>query len=52
MEKLRIIIDNASVIIENSKKHKDLVFDIGNIKSFINTSVELILGKMKELDLL
>lgn len=52
MEKIRIIIDKASTIIENTKEHKDYIFNIDNIKSFIQTSVDLILAKLDELNIL
>ena len=49
MQKIKLIIDQMSIIIENSKVNKDLVFNIDNIKVFIQMSVELILSKLKEL---
>ena len=49
MDKINLIIDKAREIIENSKKNKDFLFDIDNIKKFVNTSVDIILGKIKEL---
>ena len=49
MDKISLIIDKASIIIENSKVRKDLVFDIEDIKKFIETSTDLILGKIEEL---
>ncbi len=52
MEKLGIIIDKASIIIENSKVRKDLVFNIDNIKIFVKTSVEFIISKLQELELI
>ena len=51
MEKLGVIIDKASIIIENSKVRKDLVFNIDNIKIFVKTSVEFIISKLQELEL-
>ena len=50
MEKIKLIIDKTSIIIENSKVHKDLVFNIDNIKVFIETTVNLILAKLEELE--
>ena len=52
MEKIDVIINKVGIIIENNKVHKDLVFDMKNIKSFINLSVELTLAKLKELNLI
>ena len=49
MDKLNIIIDQMVVIIENSKEYKDFVFNIDNIKTFIDFSVKLILSKIKEI---
>lgn len=49
MEKIYLLLDQISIIIENSKINKDLVFNIENIKVFIQTSTELILSKLKEL---
>ena len=52
MDKIQIIIDKASIIIQNSKSHKDLIFNIDNIKQFIEMCVKLIFAKFKELNLL
>ena len=49
MDKIKLIIDQASIIIENSKTTKDLVINIDNIKSFIDMCTKLILAKLKEL---
>lgn len=49
MEKIQIIIDKSAVVIQNSKVKKEYVFNIENIKTFINTSVELIISKLEEL---
>ena len=50
MDKIKIIIDKASVIIENSKIKKDLIFNIDNVKNFIEMSVKLILSVIKDLN--
>ena len=52
MDKIQIIIDKASIIIENSKVNKDFVFNIENIKKFIETSTIFILEKIKELNIM
>lgn len=52
MEKIDIIINTAGIIIKNTKEHKDLIFNIKNIKSFINLSVEFILAKLEELSII
>lgn len=49
MEKINVILDKISVIIENTKENKDLVFDITNINQFISMSVELIQSKIDEI---
>ena len=51
MDKLDVIIKQVSIIIENTKKNKDLVFNIDNINKFIETSVDLIIAKLKELNI-
>lgn len=52
MEKIKVIIDQASIIIENSKEKKEYIFNIDNIKVFVKTSVNLILSKLYELGLI
>lgn len=52
MDKLKIIIDKAGTIIENSKKYKDMTFNIDSIRKFIKFSVETILGELKLLNAL
>ena len=52
MDKIKIIIDKTSLIIENTKEHKDFIFNIKNIEKFIETSVELILAQLKELNII
>ena len=49
MDKIKIIIDKMSIIIKNSKVQKDFVFDIDNVKQFIDMSIELISAKLSEL---
>ena len=49
MDKLNLLIDKTSLIIENTKLRKEYVFDISNIKQFIDTSSKLILAKLEEL---
>ena len=51
MDKISLLIDKASVIIENSKKQKDFIFTVDNIKKFIEMSVELLLSIIKELNI-
>lgn len=52
MDKLNVIVDKVSVIIENSKVKKELIFDINNVNKFIETCIELTLAKLKELYLI
>ena len=50
MDKIKIIVDKAGLIIENSKINKDYMFNIENVKTFIKTSTDLILAKINELN--
>ena len=52
MDRIQLIIDKMSIIIENSKINKDFVFNIENAKMFIETSVELIIANLKELNII
>ena len=52
MDKLYLIINKCSVIIENSKENKSYLFDINAVKRFIETSIDLTRSKLGELDLL
>lgn len=52
MDRIQLIIDKMSIIIENSKINKDFVFNIENAKKFIETSVELIIANLKELNII
>ncbi len=49
MDKLQIIMDQASIIIENSKERKEFTFDIDSVKKFIDLCVKLILSKLDEI---
>ncbi len=51
MDRIKLIIDNAGIIIKNSKQNKELIFDMEQVNTFIKTSVELILSNLKELKL-
>ena len=51
MNEIKTIVDKTSIIIQNSKEHKDLVFNIENIKKIIERSTELILAQLKELNI-
>ena len=52
MDKIDIIINQVSIIIEESKSKKNYVFNIDNIKVLIGTSVELILSNLEEINIL
>lgn len=47
MDKLNVIVNKAGIIIENSKQHKDFVFNIENIIQFIETTTEIILSDLQ-----
>ena len=49
MDRIKIIVDKTALIIAKSKEHKDFLFNMTNIKNFINLSIELITAKLKEL---
>ena len=49
MDRLDVILNQASVIIENTKEHKDFLFNIENIKKFISLCVKLTLAKIEEI---
>lgn len=52
MDKIKIIMEKANVIIDNSKQYKEFVFNMDNIKKFVSTSTELIIAKLKEINYL
>ena len=42
MDKIKLVVDEIGIIIKNSQAHKDMVFDLDNVKKFINMCVEII----------
>ncbi len=50
MNKLNLLINETSYIIENSKEKKEYVFNIEDIKTFITTTVDLTYAYLKEKD--
>ncbi len=48
VEKLQVLLDAASVIVENTKVNKDYVFDIDGIKRFVAFATEVILADIKK----
>ena len=49
MDKMNLLMDKLSIIIENSKDKKSFLFNIDSINKFIDTSIKLILMKLGEL---
>lgn len=52
MDKLHIIVDKTREVYENTKVHKDYVFNMENIHNFISLSIELITSNLVELGIL
>lgn len=52
LNKLNLLINETSYIIENSKEKKEYVFDIEDIKTFITTTVDLTYAYLKEKELI
>lgn len=52
MDKLNILLDNTGQIIENSKSHKNMVFNMDHINQFIKTTIELLDGNLKEIGII
>ena len=50
LNKLNLLVNETSYIIENSKEKKEYVFDIEDIKTFITTTVDLTYAYLKEKD--
>ena len=48
VEKLQVLLDATSTIIENTKVNKDYVFDMDGIKRFISFAVEVILADIEK----
>ena len=49
MDKIKIIVDQAGIILENTKKTKAYIFNMKLVNKFIKTSVECILSDLKQL---
>ena len=49
MDKINMIVEQTAVIIENSREYKDFIFNIDNVKKFIELSINLILSKIIEI---
>ena len=50
MDKINLIVDKVSLIIENTKVKKDYIFNVENINNFISFSKDIILSNLKELN--
>lgn len=48
MDKLSLLLDKMSLIVSSSNEHKNFIFDIKNIKKFIETSTKIILSDILE----
>ena len=46
MDKINMIVEQTAVIIEISRKYKDFIFNIDNVKKIIELSINLILSKI------
>lgn len=51
MDRLNVIVDQAGIIIANSKETKSFVIDITSIQKFIDLSTELISANLDELEI-
>ncbi len=49
MDKIKVIVDQAGIIIENTKESKAYLFDMKIINKFISTSTEFILSNLKDI---
>jgi hypothetical protein len=41
MDKIQLVVDKMGIIIENSNRRKEYVFNMDNINTFIKTSIDL-----------
>ncbi len=48
MDKLDLLLDKMGLIIASSNEHKNFIFDITNIKKFVETSTKLILSDIQD----
>ena len=48
MDNIKLIVDKAGIIIENSKEKKEYIFDMDKVYNFISLSVEYLLSDLKE----
>lgn len=52
MQKLQLLLDEAGLIIANSRVNKDYVFNVEQVEKFIKLSTELLLSNLKELKMI
>lgn len=52
MQKLQLLLDEAGLIIANSRINKDYVFNVEQVEKFIKLSTELLLSNLKELKMI
>ena len=50
MDKINLIIEKAGIIIANTKENKEYTFNVDNIEKFINTSTDLIIANIEEIN--
>ena len=48
MDKINLLLDKMGLIISATNEHKNFIFDITNIKKFVETSVKIILSDIEE----
>lgn len=52
MDKLSLLLNKTGQIIENSKSHKNMVFNMDHIRQFIKTTIDLLEGNLNEIGVL
>lgn len=52
IHKLNLLIDNASIIIQNTTKEKECIIDISSIKSFVDDCIEEIYSYLQSLNII
>lgn len=52
MDKLNVLLNKTGKIIENSKSHKNMVFNMEHIRRFIKTTIDLLDGNLNEIGII
>ncbi len=52
MDKLNVLLNKTEKIIENSKSHKNMVFNMEHIRQFIKTTIDLLDGNLNEIGII